>query len=1035
MKTIKKAIAVILTVLMAISMMPFTASAYNVVDDGVRDTIKATEDQEPLAKVYFQMPNGNNGPVTTSGEHTPSWYNDYNKAADGKHYPGMYWWDSPASPGEMPGYRMSIDDYDNSIFYAFYPGDGETTSALFNNGVDSATGKLAKTRAINMEGCYAYDEDYLYENTYNEFDYSGCIFVVDPNMSSTDSGTPTYGGLWYFYYGNGCYGNYRTDSSNYTSAEANCVNPDHFVDNVHVGYHEVPAPAEPTPSYADYVPAADDDADALAAKQVNFNGSKWLIIEDNSENDAVTLLANDTSFGNSAFSSSGTDYSTSTVKTELDSQTAVGGSFYDVADAIKSVDLTDVGVTNAKLYLLSQSEAEALPVNVRAFAFNNNLGGSWWLRNERTAGKSAGAVVGQDYSGKTAGTILGVTHGSTIGIRPALQLDLTAVDFDAETKTFSLKGEPAPGVAEIGGTQYESIQAAIEAASEDDTVKLLEDITLTETLVIAADKDFTLDLNGNDITGDVNDPLIINNGSLVVDDSSEAAGHIYNTNIEKQGNAAFVNNGTVNIKDGYFGDKNSVMDDNNAVNRGAGFENNGTAVIDGGYFTACDNYTMPEGGAAGYSYAIINTGDITINEATVYGKNNGNLANNGTMVVNGGTYNLNRKPGTPVFYTLYNGDANAETTVNGGTFTNSSNNKNSAMFYTDEGVMEIKGGSFNYVKALEASEGAPSISGGSFSSAIPKEYCAAGFAPVIAPDSETGMYTVGEPDNGASITVGETISENFYLDDDFYGETAYVSFTYNHNSDVSETADISTDIQAIASLDEATDGRKKFSVTQAPAQATEPVTINVYANAADAAAGENAVDTIDYSVYTYCRDIIENYTGEKAEEIKELAKSTLDYAAAAQTYFNYNTGDMATKDATGDFYNDVADFDMSTVSAPVSAAPSCIKRVSVVVKSDLEINLLSNAPLTVEGAGIAATKGTENFAVSTYQNGDYYVLHIAGIEAANMGKVITVETDKGDLVMTANSIIKMLAASGDTNLSTLAKAMYLYGTAASAYFE
>ena len=299
----------------------------------------------------------------------------------------------------------------------------------------------------------------------------------------------------------------------------------------------------------------------------------------------------------------------------------------------------------------------------------------------------------------------------------------------------------------------------------------------------------------------------------------------------------------------------------------------------------------------------------------------------------------------------------------------------------------------------------------------------------------TAIFKATEPNNGASITVGETISENFYLDDDFYGETAYVSFTYNHNSDVSETADVSTDVMAMSSLDEATDGRKKFSVTQAPAQATEPITIKIYETEADADAGTNAIDTIDYSVYAYCRDIIENYTGEKAEEMKELAKSTLDYAAAAQSYFNYNTENMATKDATGDFYNDVAGLDMSEVSAPVSAAPSCIKRVSVVVKSDLEINLLSNAPLTVEGAGIAATKGTENFAVSTYQNGDYYVLHIAGIEAANMNKTITVETNEGDLVMTANSIIKMLAASGDTNLSTLAKAMYLYGTAASAYFD
>jgi len=290
-----------------------------------------------------------------------------------------------------------------------------------------------------------------------------------------------------------------------------------------------------------------------------------------------------------------------------------------------------------------------------------------------------------------------------------------------------------------------------------------------------------------------------------------------------------------------------------------------------------------------------------------------------------------------------------------------------------------------------------------------------------------------EPNNGASITVAETISENFYLDDDFYGETAYVSFTYNHNSDISETADISTDVQSMASLDDATDGRKKFSVVQAPAQATEPITINIYANADDAQAGENAIDTIDYSVYTYCRDIIENYDGEKATEMKALAKSTLDYAAAAQTYFGYNTDDMATKDAQGDFYNDVANADLSNV-AGVSAAPSCIKKVSLVVKSDLEINLLSDTPIDVTDFSMDATTGTERFNVTTYQNGSYYVVHIAGIEPANMGKAITINTAQGNIVMTANSVVKMFANSTNANLSTLAKALFLYGNAANEYF-
>ena len=295
-----------------------------------------------------------------------------------------------------------------------------------------------------------------------------------------------------------------------------------------------------------------------------------------------------------------------------------------------------------------------------------------------------------------------------------------------------------------------------------------------------------------------------------------------------------------------------------------------------------------------------------------------------------------------------------------------------------------------------------------------------------------------EPNNGASITVAETISENFYLDDEFYGEDSFITVNYNHNSNVSETDDFRTDVVAMNSLPELDDstseynGARKFSVVQAPAQATEGITINVYPTQADAEAGTNAIgEPIEYSVYSYCRQII---TGDYAENLKALAKSTLDYAAAAQDYFDYNTENMATKDATGGFYNNVAGADLSSV-AGVSAAPSCITKASVVVKSDLEINLFSLTPIEVTGASMDATKGKDRFAATSYQSGDYYVVHIAGIEPANMDNTITVNTSEGDIVMTANAIIKLMLNSNDAKLVTLAKAMYLYGVAANTYFD
>lgn len=208
-------------------------------------------------------------------------------------------------------------------------------------------------------------------------------------------------------------------------------------------------------AYAAYKPRSTDDADALAARQVIFNGYPWYVIEDNSAGVAegtLTLLAADTSFGLSPFNTNSSfSYNSSTVKSMLDALTESGASFADAAKAIQPLTLTtyqygsntEVYETteNAKLYLLSTQEAEALPQNVLKLAFPGITGGAWWLRSPGEIVNSYGtdlyyiACVLGDY-----GLVLASSTSCqrALGVRPAIKLDLSAVDFSSESNTFLL---------------------------------------------------------------------------------------------------------------------------------------------------------------------------------------------------------------------------------------------------------------------------------------------------------------------------------------------------------------------------------------------------------------------------------------------------------------------------------------------------------------------------------------------------------------------------------------------------------------------
>lgn len=251
----KKFVSILLAVLLVASLTITASASHSVYTDDFTttadDAIKEYEDANGTTvqtrRYYFQMPNGSNGPVATddviytetdeetgesrdilvcnAGEHAPSWYNEYTQGA------GVYWWGSAPANCETigwAGYRAMVEDADQSIFYVNMPTGVVTFD--WNNGVD---GGMDKTNPIYYMAAQTVDVPSEYpdpgevtglpEGRPESIGFDGCIFIVNPDLVDVNpvSHKMTCGGTWYFYYGEGCYGEYATDSANFISVEAN----------------------------------------------------------------------------------------------------------------------------------------------------------------------------------------------------------------------------------------------------------------------------------------------------------------------------------------------------------------------------------------------------------------------------------------------------------------------------------------------------------------------------------------------------------------------------------------------------------------------------------------------------------------------------------------------------------------------------------------------------------------------------------------------------------------------------------------------